>query len=404
MPPTKASDKLSEAPVADACSGTSGAPSGNATATKPQMKQFPCDQDCRVCSSQYRSPELQITNSGRYEHEYSDDKAREVIKEHVDGITENVSAVRQRPLEHGDAFAQRWNKKSISGRAALIQQAAPDMLGADWLEAKLAFEEEYGAKTAEHGRHMQSTARRTFWLLPYLTVDMLSKDPTKLIALLNVRNSEPPDQLLAFDLERTTAAFNGHFVKINHNGMCVRMFDSQLGHIGDMVQFDASQVHRGDTVGFPRAELALEAARTLSKFLGRIVSKVLMNGCGPPQGRLKLDALLVSSAQSALGARLRYNERPFAKPCEGDLFRLHDLLTSSMKAARDEVWLMQTEPMYLREKFAQIEAQQHHRRLSPASQARVSYKAFLIQLATFIWPYVWTRTLPNACRLSELEA
>ncbi|KAK4894063.1 hypothetical protein LTR27_007647 [Elasticomyces elasticus] len=369
MPPSKASDKLSEAPVANACPGTSGAPSGKATATEAQTKQFPCDQDCRVCSSQYRSPELQITDRGRYEHEYSDDKAREIIKEHVDGITENLSAVRQCLPEHGDAFAQRWNKKSISGRAALIQQAAPDMLGADWLEVKLAFEEEYGAKTAKHGRHMQSTARRTFWLLPYLTVDMLSKDPTKLIALLNVRISESLDQLLAFDLERTTAAFNGHFVKINHNGMCVRMFDSQLGHIGDMVQFDASQVHRGDIVGFPRAELALEAAHALFKFFGRIVSKVLMNGSGPPQGRLKMDALLVSSAQAALGARLRYNERPFAKPCEGDLFRLHDLLTSSMKAARDEVWLMQTEPMYLREKFAQIEAQQHHRRLSPASQS-----------------------------------
>ncbi|KAK5694381.1 hypothetical protein LTR17_024862 [Elasticomyces elasticus] len=369
MPPSKASDKLSEAPVVNACPSTFGAPSDKATATEAQTEKFPCDQECHVCSSQYRSHELQITDRGCYEREYSDEKAREVIKEHVDGITKSLSAVRQRLLEHGDAFAQRWHKKSTSGRATIIQQVAPEMLVADWLEAGFAFEEEYGPKAAKHGRHMQSTARRMFWLLSYLTVDTLSKDPTKILSLLHVRTSELLEHLLVFDLERTTAAFDGCFVKINYNAMCVSMLDSEAGRIGDMVRFDASQVHRGDTVGFPRAELAFEAAHTLSKFLDKIVSKVLTNECGPPQGRLKLDALLGKSAQASLGARLRYYERPFAKPYKGDFIRLHDLLTSGMKAARDEVWLMQTEPMYLREKFAQIETQQHYRRLSPTSQA-----------------------------------
>ncbi|KAK3629148.1 hypothetical protein LTR22_022017 [Elasticomyces elasticus] len=369
MPPSKASDKLSEAPVANSWTGTSGAPSGKATATKAQAKKFPCDQECHVCSSQYRSPELQITDRGRYEREYSDEKAREVIEEHVDGITKSLSAVRQGLLEHGDVFAQRWNKKSTSGRATIIQQIAPDMLFADCLEAGFAFEEEYGAKTAKHGRHMQSTARRMFWLLSYLTVDTLSKDPTKILSLLHVRTSELLEHLLAFDLERATAAFDGCLVKTNYNAMCVSMFDSEAGHIGDMIRFDASQVHRGDTVGFPRAELAFEAAHTLSKFLDKIVSKVLTNECGPSQGRLKLDALLAKSAQASLGARQRYYERPFAKLYKGDLVRLHDLLACGMKAARDEVWLMQTVPMYLREKFAQIEAQLHYRRLSPASHA-----------------------------------
>ncbi|KAK5694003.1 hypothetical protein LTR97_009621 [Elasticomyces elasticus] len=131
----------------------------------------------------------------------------------------------------------------------------------------------------------------------------------------------------------------------------------EAGNIGDLVQYDADMVHRGDVVGFPRAQLAFEAQKILYTFLTEAVKQLLAGGlCDPPPGSLALETAVAEASTISVKGRSSYNVRAFSKPLLCDFVELQEILQPLMKAVHDEMWLAQTDVMYFRDKLAIPEA------------------------------------------------
>ncbi|KAK5722420.1 hypothetical protein LTR15_005650 [Elasticomyces elasticus] len=371
MPPSKAPAKLSELLVTDVCPGASSAPTGKAKATKRQTKKFPCDKDCHSCKSHYRSHKLQMTDHGCYDNVYSKEKAGEIIRGHRDETASRLIHVRWCVDNHGDTIAKRWIGYPVSKRATLLREVMPGMSRTNSLQARFAAarEEQKGSSVA------RTPCSRSSWLLSTINLETLSRDPDQLLTLLHSRSSGTPEQLLILDLESTSAAFQECLVKVDYNCHCV-IVCPKAGTIGDLAPFESMQVHRGDTVGFPRAELAFEAGHELSDMLLKLVTRIMSIDGGAVTGRATFDSR-VAAVSSTLHRGLLHSERVYKLPSSTGLEHLFEMLLSGTTAACDELRLMQTEPVYLRDKLAQIQAKTFSRRIPEGTQETYMVQAIL---------------------------
>ncbi|KAK3615327.1 hypothetical protein LTR22_027480 [Elasticomyces elasticus] len=184
-----------------------------------------CVQSCKMCPGQYRSLAVQRCSPDKgYHRTCSDAEATTIIYNDV-AVTElNLAKLRQMITEHGDTVAKRWQKRSKTKPSDL--------------------------ETTEQ----KQISPRKCWLLPHLDVEnFCEKD--RLVQLILARVRSDAKQHLAYDLERTDMAFERWHVKILFNAHAVTMCE-EAGPIAELWQYDHEQVHRGDTVGFPRAQLA----------------------------------------------------------------------------------------------------------------------------------------------------
>ncbi|KAK5694016.1 hypothetical protein LTR97_009634 [Elasticomyces elasticus] len=328
MPPSKAPAKLSELLVTDVCLGASNAPTDKAKATKRQTKKFPCDKDCRSCKSHYRSHKLQMTDHGCYDNVYSKEKAGEIIRGYRDETASRLIHVRWCVDNHGDTIAKRWNGYPVSKRATLLREVMPGMSRTNSLQARFAAarEEQKGSSVA------RTPCWRSSWLLSTINLETLSRDPDRLLTLLHSRSSGTPEQLLILDLESTSAAFQECLVKVNYNCHCV-IVCPEAGSIGDMAPFESMQVHRGDTVGFPRAELAFEAGHELSDMLLKLVTRIMSINDGTVTGRATFDSH-VATTLSTLNRGHFYSEGVYKSPSTTGLDHLFDMLISGYPKPR----------------------------------------------------------------------
>ncbi|KAK0874958.1 hypothetical protein LTR87_011215 [Friedmanniomyces endolithicus] len=346
----------------------------SALATSPPL----CTNKCDICSSQYRSLELQREFEGQcYDRACTDNEARDMIAEYISTTERNLVETRELLLKYGDILARRWLKYDPTRRGNVLRTAMPDMYGGEWLEAYCLFDEEADRMAVGDRPHLDYKWRKG-WLLPYINVTVMSRDAHKLLVLLFLRTNRHSNDFLAYDVERTTTAFRDHHVKLCYNHHCV-VVCNEAGRVGALTPWTTDGVHRGDIVGFPRAKLGFEAARDLSVFL-RDITKTILE-CVPSdarQGSLELNghAEKYMAAVSRNGG-LAFNDRPFSKPGSFDLPRLRHLLQSLPGAAVDKLRLMQTDMLFFREKVAEMRSSQHHRKLSEEAQYKDLLRSFI---------------------------
>ncbi|KAK0309069.1 hypothetical protein LTR82_015355 [Friedmanniomyces endolithicus] len=339
----------------------------SALATSPPL----CTNKCNICSSQYRSLELQREFEGQcYDRVCTDNEARDMIAQYISSTERNLAETRELLLKYGDILARRWLKYDPTRRKTVLRTAMPDMFAMEWLGAYYLFDEE-GDKLATGDRANLHYKWRKGWLLPYVNVEVMSRDAQKLLVLLFLRTNRDPNDFLAYDIERTKTAFRDHHVKICYNHHCV-VVCNEAGQVGALTSWSRDGVHRGDIVGFPRAGLGFEAARDLSVFLRNITKTILENV--PPEARhgcLELDGHAEKyMAAASVNGGLAYIDRPFSKPESFDLSRLRHLLQSLPGPAVDKLKFMQTDMLFFREKLAEIRSSRHHRKLSEEAQAK----------------------------------
>ncbi|KAK3632814.1 hypothetical protein LTR56_016137 [Elasticomyces elasticus] len=324
-----------------------------------------CFKNCKVCRGQYRSITTQKSLLGRkYNGQCTDAEAAKVITDHIKDTIGKLAEVRQLLQDHGNTIKKRFEKRSPQKRADLIRAAMPDMYPIKWLEAYYVFDEFGEDKADTQYRHLERASRRKCWLLPYLNIETLSNDPTKLLVLLHLRSNYRLEDFLPYDVERTKMGFEDHHLKIKYNPHAVVMC-SEAGVVGTLTRWNQQAAHRGDVVGFPRAQLAFEAVNELATFLRKFVQVTLSTGpCDQPQGRFNFDATVEESLEASSQGRSSYNERAFSRPVVRNLKYLRDTMDATIKSTFDELWLLQTDPIYFRDKMATIEASGFHRGLT----------------------------------------
>ncbi|TKA79367.1 hypothetical protein B0A55_02834 [Friedmanniomyces simplex] len=287
-----------------------------------------------------------------------------MLENYISETAKNLGETRDLLKQYGDTLAERWSKYHPRKRADILRKAIPDIYSSKWLEAYCLFDEESDRVAAVHRPHLRYKWRKG-WLLPYINVETMSQDEKKLLLLLFVRTNNEPQEFLAYDFERTKMAFKDHHVTIMYNHHCVLMCE-EAGRVGELTPWNGDRVHRGDIVGFPRAQLAFEVACGLSVFLRGVAKIVLAKGPGDdePRGCVNLDAIAAKSLAGTSGGRPFFNERPFSEPQQSDISLLKPLLQSMRQSACDELWLMQTDPLYFHDKLANFEPSLYYRKSS----------------------------------------
>ncbi|KAK4894051.1 hypothetical protein LTR27_007635 [Elasticomyces elasticus] len=324
-----------------------------------QAAPIVCVRGCKMCSHQFRTLAVQQASPDRgYQRACSDMEAASIIRNDI-AVTETLLVtLRQMIQDHGDTIHKRWRKRNQTQRTALIRAAMPDIYPTKWLEAiadvQMLFDERVSNKVTRH-LHEKKISPRKCWLVPYLNAETTA-EADRLLQLLVVRTRYGAQQHLVYDLERTDLAFVDWHVKILYNAHAVIMCE-EAGKVGELVRYDAGMIHRGDVVGFPRAQLAFEAQKVLYTFLTEAVNQLLAGGlCDPPPGNLVMNTAVSEASAISVNGRSSDNARAFSKPLLCDFMELQETLQSLMKVAHDEMWLVQTDVMYFREKLAIPEA------------------------------------------------
>ncbi|KAK4918306.1 hypothetical protein LTR49_013856 [Elasticomyces elasticus] len=297
--------------------------------------------------------------NGGYDRACSDAEAFTIISTEIAANEATLGKLRQMVFEHGDTVAKRWQKRTKVKRADLVRAAMPDVYPSKWIEAivdeQSLFDDRVAVTNLTKPLHQKGISPRKCWLLPYLNVESIC-EKDRLLQLIVARTRYDAKQHLAYDLERTDIAFEHWHVKIVFNANAVVMCN-EAGRVGELTPYDAERIHRGDIVGFPRAQLAFEAQRVLSSFLSEIVSNLLAPGlCDSPPGFCKLEEIVTIASKTSVNSCSSYSVRAFAEPLPCDFTRLQETLQSLINAAKDDVWLMQTDVMYFRDKLSITEA------------------------------------------------
>ena len=141
--------------------------------------------DCKECAKHFRPLFEQQMGSRMYADEISEKAARNMAATFTTEISSNLTYLREKLNTCGTAILNRWSKKNEDRRKELILEASPDLFRKKHPQAHISY--------AFSGWLPKRPHRATF-LLPYLTVEDLSDDKSKLLNLLYYRTQHKPEE------------------------------------------------------------------------------------------------------------------------------------------------------------------------------------------------------------------
>lgn len=156
-------------------------------------------------------------------------------------------------------------KHSRIQRAAILQSAFPGMETLRWAVLR-PFTESEASKGEAHFRNN--------YLLPYLSVDDLKSNPFRFLSLLHCRTNNEVEDCVSFDVQQTKMGWEMGLLATEFCEHAVQMHGPKYGQV---VPWDGKKAHRWEIVGFPRAQLVIEAQSILMSFLRKTVERLLEN-------------------------------------------------------------------------------------------------------------------------------
>lgn len=309
-----------------------------------------CDEGkkCRPCNDSYHPEELQIRPEYSYRRHLTDAQAEDISIQYVSQIQEGRRYISGRLEHHADIVISRWTKNGIYGsqqkRENLLSKVAADL--AKTPEDIIGFN--YSQK--EVPGPSRSLQCRRMLMLPWLNVEVLKTTPDALLALFHCRTAYGPSEWAAFDGEQFKRHWAlGHF-DCDHSCKTIVLYGEE--EYGSLADWDAGQIHRGDTVGFPFGILVLEAQAYLMGLLRKALDTILqgIDGSHPIRTEKWQQA-------TATGTFRRTNDiepwssftwGAFCGPAKFDLAYWASLAQSRREKAEDHLRALQCDPAYLR--------------------------------------------------------
>lgn len=216
----------------------------------------PCE--CHECQQQFRTNDSQCIDVRAYADEVSHSKASSQLENLVHSIHDDLAFLRAQISARGNTILKRW-KKSRAKRAAVLQEAMPDMYPSKWPVMKL-----------NNPGNGWTTLRafRKVYLLPYVNLETLSEDPMRLSSLLHYRTKYKPEDWVMLDRKQIRLGWGTGSLQVEFNSNCVVMYGAEYGKL---VPWNPDSAHRWDIIGYPLARLVLEAQQTLLSLLRGVV-------------------------------------------------------------------------------------------------------------------------------------
>ena len=302
--------------------------------------QCPRPCDCADCGNSFFSLEEQRHDRFVYTNQVSDPDARTFLSLYVEQIMQDRAYLLEQCRARGDHIITRWKKRTQQKRAAVLLQAEPDLCQEQFFIPNFI-------ATHPSWQDIRVDKLRKMFLHPYLSVDALEKNPALLLSLLHHRSQYSPQDWAAYDSKVLTLGWASGAFDVDFNSSSVVMYGDRYGQL---TPWNADQMHRAVTLGYPRAILVLEAQSTLLGLLRRIVEILLEASNDTLTGSSKWNEMVAvgfkKSEDKAYWSRFAY--QPFSPPPRLDVDSLLAQAKARMDATGDHLWLLQTEPAYLR--------------------------------------------------------
>jgi hypothetical protein len=298
----------------------------------------PCE--CPDCGNSFFSLDEQTHDRFIYTSKISDSDAQRLLSTYVKQMMQDRAYLLEQCRTRGDQIITRWKKRTQQKRAAVLLNADPDLcrdqffiptfhsMQSPWKETRVA-------------------KLRNTYLHPYLSVEVLEKNPALLFGLLHYRSHFSPQDWAAYDSKVITLGWASGAFDVDFNASSVIMYGERYG---TLTPWNADQMHRADTLGYPRARLVLEAQSALLRLLRRIVEILLEAGNNTPAESSRWNEMVMvgfkKSEDRACWSRFAY--QPFSPPPRLDVNNMLAQAKARMDATGDHLWLLQTEPAYLR--------------------------------------------------------
>ncbi|KAK5123148.1 hypothetical protein LTR85_003346 [Meristemomyces frigidus] len=302
-----------------------------------------CKRDCVECWMQFKTatlPGLDERDDGELVMKLSDDNAREIAKNFASEAEADRLYIQTKLAECGDAIRSRWKKKSKDKRELMLLEAEPELYRYNSGVSRI---DGCDPEAVEEATHLIARVRNS-QLLPDLNTETLKEDPMRLLSLLHHRSTSKLEDWVLFDAAQMTESVEHGVLSRQYNECCVVMYGSRYG---DLVSWTASECHRWDIVGYPRAVLVLEAQSVLMGFLRKMVDIIVPQE--PSGGSSGWRALTAAGfkASGEVEHWSSFSNQAFSAPPVFDPETALRRARAQLAAAEDHLTSLQTDPAYL---------------------------------------------------------
>lgn len=170
----------------------------------------PCE--CADCQNGFYTSQEQRIDCFAYKKRISDAEAKRILGAHVGQAQEDREYLRQLCGSHGDRIMSRWKKRSRDKRQNLLLHANPDLYMHRWFIPRLI---------NDNPPWRDARKLRQSHLLPYLSVDLLKKDPAVFLGLLYNRTHYTPDMWASSDSKELLNAWVQGLFDVDFHEGCV---------------------------------------------------------------------------------------------------------------------------------------------------------------------------------------
>lgn len=297
----------------------------------------PCT--CVDCIQQFRSEEDQVIDRSCYERTISDSEAHSIVGECARSINEDLRFLQDQCAAYGNTIRSRWKKKSRDKREASLLQVQPDMYLHLWFTPRINLDFPHWRKLCEY---------KSSWMLPYLSIEVLKDDHVKFLSLLYHRTRYTPQQWAPFDTAQLRFAWDNAMISTVHSPKCIVMTGSGYG---TLTTWQKDAAHRFDIIGFPRGLMILQAQQHLMNFLRKLVEHLLTGvDSSAPGASDKWEEMACMGFKQTNSVEFwsPYLNQPFSAPPVFDINDVLSLVRTKLESAADHLWLLQTDPAYVR--------------------------------------------------------
>lgn len=120
----------------------------------------------------------------------------------------------------------------MKSREAMLKNVDPEMYDRKWHEAHLAFDPAtFNSEVRKHAN---------IFLLPYMSLENLKEDPSRLLKLLELWTKHSPADLTVADNRRLTFGWTTGALEFNFDGCAIVMHGSRYG---SLIPWTRDEVH-----------------------------------------------------------------------------------------------------------------------------------------------------------------
>lgn len=311
------------------------------------------DRSCADCVTQFMGGAMWDMNRKGFRdiiagHTIPVEEAKSEARKLAEQAQQDQKYIRNQLMTYGDVILTRWRKRSKQKREALILEARPHIYRQKCVNQHTAsrfkqIQSSGTVLTPSSAEEFTNQSIRGALLMPYLNLESLLHDSSRLLGLLHHRSAHALEEWAPFDTQQMQYGFETAALIPKYNDSCLILHGTRYG---DLVPYNPEDAHYWNTVGYTRGVLVLEAQSILYGFLRRCTDLLAAGAAATGDSAWRA---LTSAGMSSTGqveSWSPYINAPFSAPPKLNPEEYLCKTRALLVAADDHVRFLQTDPAY----------------------------------------------------------